>query len=416
MGLDSPFVSFLEIGHSRLKLGVVRFNDVTGVTLYLFEGYARCIQKGRPLSRYALADAIRCLTDAASDRLSHTINCATILPPANLATSHLVKPSMLLNDGIVSANLVADFREHCGDLINDEDREVIDAEFLSWQIDNQYMHDFPLGRRCQKIEAQALAVAYDKTVLAEYVSACNYAGLRGDGFKSSLLASASFIRRLGIQSNNQVILDIGDSSTSGILQIAKQTSAIFCLAAGSQHMTRDLSVGLQTTEANSEMLKRQIGLTFTYNSRNLLPAGPADGSEFVKCTASNATVIYPWLAPRVAEILDLAKRNFAVYLRALDGGVVIIGGGSQLPGLSGFASQRLPGVKVTVFKPSADGVSAAINAKIVVAQSLDNLAGFESIFGLSQIAIKNRSEDRGTISSGIRLLRPLWTWLGDLSK
>ena len=415
MGHLRELKSFLEIGHSRLKLGVLCLDGQAVPTLHLFESQHRILRRGQHNSVVELAESITTLVNRASRVINQRLETCTILPPNNLAATESIRPSLLLNDAIVSSAHEQLLREQATTLFADDQREIIDVEFQNWFLDHLSSSAFPLGRRGQKLEVQCLAVSYDKCILSDYVSACNQAGLKVERFSSGFLAASGFIRELGAAASNQVIIDLGDSITSGILQISGQTSGAFSVLAGSNHMTRDICAALQISDREAESLKRHIGLALVSPTKNmLLSAGShSESQEGVGCSTN--AVIYPWLAPRVAEILDLSRRNFAVYLRALDGGIVFIGGGSQLPGLSSFAVQRFSGVKVTIFKPTLDGVAAALRAKIIPHATAD-LSGFESIFGLSSRMIREQLERRVARNSSMRLFRPLWTWLGDLSK
>ncbi|MCX6124841.1 MAG: hypothetical protein NTV34_08850, partial [Proteobacteria bacterium] len=150
---------------------------------------------------------------------------------------------------------------------------------------------------------------------------------------------------------------------------------------------------------------------------NLLetPSGNQPGSVCNESLNLSSQEVYPWAAPRVAEILSLCLRHFAIYAKALDGGITFIGGGSQIQELSLFVSGKLGGIKATRFKPSLKSLSAALNVT-VDRKASDSVAGFEGLLEVSCEAIRRDLSKYPLFARGTpTFLRPLLSWFAAIS-
>jgi cell division ATPase FtsA len=224
-------------------------------------------------------------------------------------------------------------------------------------------------------------------------------------FRSNSFGVARALTYLRGTSENSVLLDFGHSTITGALLVGGVVNQIFCVPAGSGHITRDLAAGLCIDQADAESLKIQVGI-----------------SE--KSTGAGAKLSH-YALPRVAELMSLACKNFSIYSRSLDGGLLFCGGGAGLAGLSEFTSQKFgirppfiaqlnnSGAKTFVgLKPNSFSIEHSGDPDQVKIDSgwisILSQARASALFYNAALAEKN--------SRPLSRLNPLWTWLSELSR
>ncbi len=293
--------------------------------------------------------------------------------------------------------------------------ELVELVEQEWRVDGDVFDSFPLGKTGHTLSLSAFCYFVDKTVLKPFVEVCNQAGLAVTDLSSSQVGLRRLISRLSGQSSNMVILDLGHLSTSGILCVGQKENSTFTVRAGSQHVTRDIAAALHCSLSEAESLKIRQGLQILGREPKLL-GGTVSSSEETSSQPQSHTQVYPWAAPRVSEIFSLCLKHFAIYAKALDGGVMLVGGGSQLIDICSFLSAKFGGVKVARFKPNRENLESALGVSIAMPDEI-SLSGFEGI--LEQSWNYSQKATRPQNAFGItapKMLRPLLTWFIDLSK
>ena len=121
--------------------------------------------------------------------------------------------------------------------------------------------------------------------------------------------------------------------------------------------------------------------------------------------------------------MTLAFKNFALYRRSLDGGLLFCGGGSSLTGLVEYCAQKF-GVKgPLVAQLNGDGakvfvgVSAGVSSQNHPSPALTLDSSWIALLAQARALVRLRR----AISSEkdvrpLSKLRPLWTWLSELSR
>lgn len=176
-------------------------------------------------------------------------------------------------------------------------------------------------------------VIYPQAELYNVLRACNAAGVKVQGFVLESLAAAQAVidddeRELGIASVN-----VGSELTH--VSVFSSGVPIFCkdYPLGSHHITKDLAVGLRTTQAEAERIKREYG-SACYLPQELREVTFLQTLESTRRQVTKGE-ISQIIEPRVREIFttvrdDLEKLKIHSLLTK---GIVLSGGGSLLPGL-----------------------------------------------------------------------------------
>ncbi len=272
--------------------------------------------------------------------------------------------------------------------------EVVDVLLTQAWLDQKSIDPLSFGHQGRHLRAQALLATHPKTLLADIISCMNSVGLEVSEFRSGFfgLFRAVFALRPGIE--NAVLIDVGHSTTSGVMIIGGSAQQVFSVGAGSHHITKDLAVGLGVEAAEAELTKRQVGVS--------LEGGSSNFSKFIR--------------PRVAELFALSLKHFAIYAKALDGGLMFCGGGSQLTGFSSFAEKAIGVSSPFICNLSNKSAAAFLDMKVTTNSTRIDSSWLAILaharFRNEEEAVRRFERESGPLAK----LRPLWTWLSELSR
>lgn len=217
------------------------------------------------------------------------------------------------------------------------DREVIHMLPVSFVLDGQPGIQEPVGMWGVQVEAEVHIVTGLRSVVRNLQKALGKVGYDADRFILSPLAAARAVLHPDEERWGVAVLDLG-GQTAGITVVCDD---ILCdtavLGVGSDQITHDLAIGLRTPLGDAEAMKRRHGLTGVSGSFKAASVG----EESTRSVPQKA--IESIIGPRVEEILSLVARQVqrSVPLQRLQGGLVITGGGAEMPGLAGYAARVL---------------------------------------------------------------------------
>jgi cell division protein FtsA len=165
------------------------------------------------------------------------------------------------------------------------------------------------------------------------------------------LASGDFILTLRQKKAGTVMIDLGYTSTSFIIWENEEVIGSGVVPIGSDHITADLAVGLQTNMEMAEEIKKE--------HLNLSSQNPTEINEIEMFNPDlqineifKISEIAGYARPRVEEMfLYLSKELRRFGKSSLPGGAVLIGGGSALIGIDEIARSVL---KIPIFKYNFD--------------------------------------------------------------
>lgn len=407
---DLP-TAFFDIGHSMIRLAVVA-PDLSSVTTYetANQGFA----KGKVIEPVAFSAAISALTKASSLR-GNGVRAIVNIP--SLQTRIIRRTLQHRCGGAYRYSDFASLHEAALEATSNDLDEVLDVLYTQVTLDDKPIHSLGFGLTGREIKAQALLATHPKVLLADILSAMNAGGIEVSEFRSNIFGLARALQTLRPAAENSVLIDVGHSTTTGVVSIGGSVQQVFTVAAGGHHMTRDLMVGLNTDYESAEQAKESRGLF------DRLVDGPADRSvDFSHDIHDHESPpenrdLGRYLKPRVAEILSLSAKNFAIYARALDGGILFCGNGAQIPGLSQFAFKNL-GVTAPPFvcQLTRETAEAYLSVKVVTGSAKIN-SGWLSLFSQAKHFIGEQEARRfEREAQPLSRLRPLWTWLSELSR
>lgn len=235
------------------------------------------------------------------------------------------------------------------------DREMIHVLAQEYVLDEQPGISQPVGMNGSRLEANVHIVTAATTSLQNIVTCVNRAGVEVRDTVLEQLATAETVlsqdeRELGV-----ALIDVGGGTTE--LAVFEKGSLwhTAVLPVGGEHFTNDLAVGLRTPIPDAERLKKKYGCALsTLVVEEEAIEVPSVGGRPPRLLSRQ--VMSEILQPRAEEVFTLLHEEVkrAGFDRLLNAGVVLVGGGSLLPGMAEVAEQVFD-VPVRIGQPGGVG-------------------------------------------------------------
>lgn len=230
------------------------------------------------------------------------------------------------------------------------DRQIIHALPRYFTVDGQEGVSDPVGMAGGRLEVDTHIVTGSSSFITNVLKCVQRAGLEPLGIVFEPLASSAATllqeeRQVGV-----VLLDIGGGTTD--IAVYSLGSAIYTatIPVGGNVLTSDISLGLKTTLAEAEEVKKRLGAT---NRDERFDVRTLDGRASREHATSELRQI---VVPRVVETLRMARQKIVenVPRDLVLGEVVLTGGGAQLPGIEAIAEEVF-GLPVRTGTPNTIG-------------------------------------------------------------
>ncbi|MEQ1823736.1 MAG: cell division protein FtsA [Fimbriimonadaceae bacterium] len=295
---------------------------------------------------------------------------------------------------------------HSRQLMMTPDREQIQALPREFKVNGQRGITRPVGMSGSKLEVVTYVVTGHTPHIQNLERAVNSAGRKVESMVLSALASG-----LGVLSSQDLelgaaVVDIGGDSTDVAVFSGGSIAYHACLPIGGKQVTSDISKLLKTSPEEAERLKLKYGMASSIK----IPEG-----DTIEVLQLGATETRPMQKKVFAEIVESRMRELAVMVRqhieksglyaVLPGGIVLTGGGSQLPGSDELFGEVLQHLRVRLGAPKVDGQIKSSMARPEMA----------TVVGLAKFAL-DRGEDEfasGTEDGSWRdRIKTMWSFLG----
>ncbi len=424
LALQRGVVAILDVGTSKIACLVLRFdgsgrlNDegeigsLAGQSGFRVIGAATTRSRGISFGEIsAMAETERAVRTAlqaaqkmAGIRVEHVIACFSGGGPRSYGLDGQVE----IEGETVTESDVAKVLARCDVPDYGAHREVMHAQPVNFALDHRSGLLDPRGQVGASLAVDLHMLTVDATAvqhLAHCIKRCDLelAGIANSAYVSGIAALVEDEQELGA-----ACIDMGGGSTGVSIFIKKHMIYADSVRLGGDHVTSDISMGLQVPQANAERIKSFYGgvLATGVDDREMIEVGGETGDfEHDRRTVSRAELI-GIMRPRVEEILEevRARLDAAGFDQLPSQQIVLTGGGSQIPGLDGLAS-RILGQHVRLGRPlRVHGLPQAATGP-----------GFASAVGLSLFAAHPQDEwwdfDIPADSSPTRSFRRAVRWL-----
>lgn len=276
-----------------------------------------------------------------------------------------------------------------------QNREIIHQVPIGFKIDNEIVSPDPVGLVGSKLEAESIFISSFSQHLKNILKLLDTADIEAEDIFAGPLASSYAVLSKREKEVGVMLLDLGAATTSLILFEEGFPYSLEIIPFGSGHITQDVAIGFKTTLEEAEKLKVSYGAVVEQaENSSKKPARHTSGGDLVYGNYSRKKLA-DIIEARLSDIFELVEKHLKKVERErlLPGGVVLVGGGANLPGIVGFTKEylnlparvsepeNLEGYKEKVQNPAwSSAVGAALMAMEKSANTPRLLHGKSGIF------------------------------------
>jgi len=214
-----------------------------------------------------------------------------------------------------------------------EQLHVIPQEF---SVDNLNGIKQPLGMIGVRLETQVHIITAQTTSIQNITKCVKDAGLRLNKLVLDHLASSYAVLDKDEKELGVALIDIGGGTSNIAIYHDDNIRHTSIVKEGGEDVTRDISIVLKTPPAEAEKIKKSHGCAYLPLLR-----GGDDESLTVQMTGGRddreikRSLLVEVIEARMDELLGLARQDMekSGLLSQIGAGVVLTGGGSQMPGM-----------------------------------------------------------------------------------
>ena len=399
-------IAILDVGSSKIACLVLRFDgpeqfgDNDGVGSMAGQSSFRVIGAATTRSRgvrfgevdamaeteRAIRTAVQAAQKMAKVRVDHVIACFSGGRPRSYGLDGQVE----VQGTVVTEADIGRVLAECEVPAFGEGREVLHAQPINFALDHRSGLSDPRGQIGQSLATDIHLLTVEDTVIENLLYCIKRCDLELAGLASSAYASGISALVEDEQELGAACIDMGGGATGISIFMRKHMIYSDSVRMGGDHVTSDISMGLQVAPAMAERIKTMYGgvLATGMDDREMIDVGSDTGDwERDRRTVSRAELI-GIMRPRVEEILEEVRLRLdaAGFEHLPSQQIVLTGGGSQIPGLDGLASKIL-GQHVRLGRPmrvqglpqAATGAafSAAVGLSLFAAHPQDEWWDFD---------------------------------------
>lgn len=217
-------------------------------------------------------------------------------------------------------------------------REIIQVFAKNYRLDGQENIKDPVGMHGVRLEVDTHIVTASTPNLRNLDMALEKAQVMVNNHTLSGLAAAEAVMERQQKEAGTLLLDIGAGTTNLVVLEDGEVQHVAVIPIGSMHITNDLAIGLKTDLDIAEAVKVKYATVDAEVPKRDIQI-KAGGKTHVFKSEDVAMIA----ESRVEELFEYVQKELTRVHRAhkLPGGIVIVGGAANLPGIADFAKERL---------------------------------------------------------------------------
>ena len=368
--LQRGLIAILDVGTSKVACLVLRFDgpersrgedgvgSLAGQSSFRVIGAATTRSRGVRFGEVdamqeterAIRTAVQAAQKMAGVRVDHVIACLSGARPRSYGLAGDVNVA----GDVVTGEDIGRVLAACDMPDLGEGREVLHAQPINFNLDHRTGMTDPRGHAGNVLSTDMHLLSVDAAAMQNLFQCIRRCDLELAGIASSAYVSGISSLVEDEQELGAACIDMGGGSTGVSIFMKKHMIYTDSVRMGGDHVTQDISMGLQVPHAIAERIKTFYGgvVATGMDDREQIEIGGDTGDwERDRRTVSRAELI-GIMRPRVEEILEEARARLDAagfeYLPSQQ--IVLTGGASQIPGLDGLAS-RILGQQVRLGRP-----------------------------------------------------------------
>lgn len=217
-------------------------------------------------------------------------------------------------------------------------REIIQVFPKNYRVDGHDTIKDPIGMSGVRLEVDTHIVTVATPNVRSLDAALEKAHIVPSHHTVSGLAAAEAVLNRQQKEAGTLVLDIGASTTNMAVIEDGEVQHVAVIPMGGNHITNDLAIGLKTDLEIAEMVKLQHAALGGSGKTGRLSVVHEKMNH-----AFDADDIHMVVEARVDEIFDYIEKELKRIhkSRKLPGGTVLVGGTANIPGIAGFAREKL---------------------------------------------------------------------------
>ena len=406
VAMQRGVIAILDIGTSKIGCLILRFDgpdqfreadgigSMAGQSSFRVIGAAITRSRGVSFGEIdamleterAIRTAVQAAQKMANVRVDHVICCFSGAEPRSYGLNGAIE----LHDSVVSEQDVSCAMASCEVPAFGEGREVLHAQPVNFALDHRSGLGDPRGQIGNQLAVDMHLLTVDADAIQNILYCVKRCDLEVAGLASSAYVSAISSLVEDEQELGAACIDMGGGTTGISIFIKKHMIYTDCVRMGGDHVSADISKGLQVPLATAERIKTFYGCVQAtgMDDREMIEIGGDTGDwEHDRRSISRAELI-GIMRPRVEEILEevRVRLDAAGFEHLQSQQIVLTGGASQIPGLDGLAPKIL-GQQVRIGRPlrvqglpqaaTGSGFSAAVGLCLFATHPQDEWWDFD---------------------------------------
>ena len=363
-------IAVLDVGSSKIACLILKFDgpeklrdgdgvgSMAGQSSFKVIGAATTRSRGVRFGEIAVMNeterAVRTAVQAAQKmanvRVDHAIACFSGAEPR----SYGLAGEWDLQDSVVSEQDVARVLAACDVPDIGPGREVVHAQPVNFALDHRTGLGDPRGQIGNRLACDMHLLTVDAAVVQNLLYCIKRCDLELAGIASSAYVSGISSLVEDEQELGAACIDMGGGATGVSIFIKKHMIYADAVRMGGDHVTADISKGLQVPLTTAERIKTRFGGVHAtgMDDREMIDIGGDSGDWEKDRRQVSRTELIGIMRPRVEEILEETRGRLdaAGFEHLPSQQIVLTGGGSQIPGLDGLAT-RILGQRVRLGRP-----------------------------------------------------------------
>jgi cell division protein FtsA len=363
-------VAILDVGTAKIACLILRFDGpdamresdgvgpMAGQSQFRVIGAATTRSRGVQFGEIAVMNeterAIRTAVQAAQKmanvRVDHVIACFSGAEPRSYGLAGDIE----LADSVVTEQEIGRVLAACDVPDIGMGREVLHAQPVNFALDHRTGLGDPRGQIGNRLACDMHLLSVEGSVVQNLLYCIKRCDLEVAGVASSAYVSGIAGLVEDEQELGAACIDMGGGSTGISIFMKKHMIYSDAVRMGGDHVTSDISKGLQIPVAVAERIKTKHGGVHatSMDDREMIEIGGDSGDWEKDRRQVSRTELIGIMRPRVEEILEEARVRLdaAGFEHLPSQQIVLTGGASQIPGLDGLAA-RILGQRVRLGRP-----------------------------------------------------------------
>ncbi len=386
---EPQLIAGLDVGSSAIRIAIGQVGQAQSEALHIIgiaEVPATGISKGVISS---IEDAVSSISSCL-EKAERMVGVGVTSVWLGISGSHIMSQeskgviAVARSDGEITEDDIERSIEAARTVATPPNYEILHVIPKSFSVDGQLGIKDPIGMTGVRVEVDTQIIQGLSSQIKNLTKAVYRARVDINDLVLSILATAESVLSPRQKDLGVVVLNMGAATTTMVVFEEGEILHTAVIPIGSDHITSDIAIGLRTSIDAAERIKLEEGaaLAADINKRDEIDIGGLEGGESNYISKKYIAEI---IEARVEEIFEKVDYELKKVDRSgkLPAGVVLTGGGAQLPELVPSAKKYL---RLPARLGNAQNISTAID------KALD--PAFTTAIGLVQWGMHMQSHQK----------------------